>query len=83
MTKPKLGRPTKATRGAKEANERTIVWSDLETAADLVVVSDDDDDDIEGRDLVKLSQVMPAGRSKRDLCPNCFQIPATNGVCGC
>ena len=62
---------------------RVIKWKDLETAADLVVVSPEDDEDIEGRDLVPLSQVMPAGRSKRDLCPRCFQIPATNGVCGC
>lgn len=27
--------------------------------------------------------VMPRGKTVRDKCPACFQIPASNGVCGC
>lgn len=40
-------------------------------------------EDGEGRDFVPLSQVMPHGKSRADMCPDCFQIPSTNGVCGC
>lgn len=40
-------------------------------------------EEIEGRDFVPLSQVMPTGRTKRDMCPRCFQIPSSSGVCGC
>jgi len=32
---------------------------------------------------VGLAQVMPLRRSRADMCPNCFQIPASNGTCGC
>jgi hypothetical protein len=28
-------------------------------------------------------KVMPRGKSARDRCDRCFQIPASNGVCGC
>ncbi len=31
----------------------------------------------------KLPPVMPRGKSKKDMCPRCFQIPASSGVCGC
>jgi hypothetical protein len=30
-----------------------------------------------------LAQVLPTGRTKADMCRICFQIPASNGVCGC
>lgn len=30
-----------------------------------------------------LDRVMPRGRTTRDRCGRCFQIPASNGVCGC
>lgn len=43
----------------------------------------DDAEDIDGRDWVPLAQVLPPGRSKADMCPKCFQIPASNGICGC
>lgn len=38
-----------------------------------------DEDD----DFVALSTVLPTGRSKADMCRQCFQIPSNNGVCGC
>ena len=28
-------------------------------------------------------KVMPYGKTKRDMCMKCFQIPANSGVCGC
>lgn len=31
----------------------------------------------------KKIQVMPRGRTVKDRCMKCFQIPASNGVCGC
>lgn len=33
--------------------------------------------------MVAQSQVMPRGRNAQDMCSKCFQIPASNGVCGC
>lgn len=27
--------------------------------------------------------VLPRGRTARDKCGKCFQVPASNGVCGC
>ena len=30
-----------------------------------------------------LARVMPRGKSVRDRCGTCFQIPSTTGVCGC
>lgn len=32
---------------------------------------------------VKVDQVMPRGKTARDRCDRCFQVPASNGVCGC
>ena len=43
----------------------------------------EDMDDAHGREFVALSQVMPSNRTKADMCQRCFQIPASNGVCGC
>jgi hypothetical protein len=37
----------------------------------------------DGYDFVPASQVMPYGKTKRDMCLTCFQIPAASGVCGC
>ena len=28
-------------------------------------------------------RVMPHGKTKRDMCLKCFQIPSSNGSCGC
>lgn len=42
-----------------------------------------DAEDIDGRDWVPLAQVLPTGKTKADMCPKCFQIPASNGICGC
>jgi hypothetical protein len=28
-------------------------------------------------------RVMPTGRKASDACQRCFQIPASNGTCGC
>jgi hypothetical protein len=42
-----------------------------------------DAEDINGTDWVPLNQVLPLGRTKADMCQRCFQIPASNGVCGC
>lgn len=30
-----------------------------------------------------IASVMPRGKTVRDKCPQCFQIPASNGMCGC
>lgn len=43
----------------------------------------EDAEDAEGRDFVPLAQVMPAGRTKADMCTKCFQIPSASGACGC
>lgn len=42
-----------------------------------------DAEDMDGREFVPLTQVMPYGKTKRDMCPDCFMIPAASGVCGC
>lgn len=42
-----------------------------------------DAEEIEGREFVPMAQVMPRGRSKADMCPRCFMIPAASGICGC
>lgn len=34
-------------------------------------------------DAAQKIEVMPRGKTARDRCGTCFQIPATNGVCGC
>lgn len=34
-------------------------------------------------DVVPADRVMPRGRVAGDRCSRCFQIPASNGVCGC
>jgi ribosomal protein S27E len=39
--------------------------------------------DPSGSDLIAREPVMPRGKVARDKCPHCFQIPASNGVCGC
>jgi hypothetical protein len=36
-----------------------------------------------GSESVDLSLVMPRGKSVRDRCDQCFQIPSTSGACGC
>lgn len=41
------------------------------------------DEEIDGRDFVPRSQVMPPNKTKADMCPSCFQIPAANGLCAC
>lgn len=43
----------------------------------------EDAEEIHGREWVPLDQVMPSNRTKADMCMKCFQIPASNGVCGC
>lgn len=50
--------------------------------ADLVVVQLRDTED-EANLTVDASQVMPRGRTVQDRCDRCFQIPASNGACGC
>lgn len=52
---------------------------------------DDEVVDPVGRDLDRQPReewdeepdVMPKGKTKADMCPHCFQIPASNGICGC
>jgi hypothetical protein len=34
-------------------------------------------------DMDRAERVMPRGKSVRDRCGTCWQIPAANGVCGC
>lgn len=41
------------------------------------------EDDAEGREFVPISQVLPNGKTKADMCRLCFQITASNGSCGC
>lgn len=50
--------------------------------ADLVVHERADDSSDEGL-TVDASQVMPRGRTARDACGRCWQVPANNGACGC
>lgn len=38
-----------------------------------------DDEDM----TVDVKSVMPHGRTARDACPTCWQIPASNDACGC
>lgn len=33
--------------------------------------------------LVRTIDVMPHGKTARDMCRTCFQVPAANGFCGC
>lgn len=34
-------------------------------------------------EVTPASKVMPRGKTAKDRCDTCFQVPATNGVCGC
>lgn len=53
--------------------------------ADLVVHQRRDDglavDDEDPSDVI--ARVLPRGRTARDACTACWQIPANNGTCGC
>lgn len=42
-------------------------------------------DDFTEQDDFRLNRrlVMPRGKSASDMCKKCFQIPSSNGVCGC
>jgi hypothetical protein len=48
---------------------------------DLVTVqhAEEPDEDL----TVDVAKVMPRGRTARDACPTCWQVPASNGTCGC
>lgn len=39
------------------------------------------DESLEAQEYVDLATVMPYGKTKKDMCERCFQIPASNGVC--
>ena len=41
------------------------------------------DETAAGREPKALEPVMPRGRSVADRCGVCFQIPSSNGLCGC
>jgi hypothetical protein len=49
---------------------------------DLVVLQRADDHGDEDA-TVDAAKVMPHGRTARDACQLCWQIPASNGTCGC
>ncbi len=51
--------------------------------ADLTVVQQRDTEDEPNVTYVDITTVMPRGRTARDACRTCFQVPANNGVCGC
>ena len=52
--------------------------------ADLVVVQRRDDSGEDDESPVEaIAKVMPRGRTARDMCGRCFQVPANNGTCGC
>lgn len=52
--------------------------------ADLVVVQVRDDSGEDDESPVEaIARVLPRGRTARDACPKCFQVPANNGTCGC
>lgn len=40
-------------------------------------------EDFDDQLSVPAPMVMPRRRTARDMCRTCFQIPASNGVCGC
>lgn len=33
--------------------------------------------------VTPVDKVMPRGKTAKDRCETCFQVPASNGVCGC
>ena len=41
------------------------------------------DEPREDRPAPKPDVVMPRGKSAADRCGRCFQVPSSNGVCGC
>lgn len=40
-------------------------------------------EDFDDQLSIPAPMVMPRRRTARDMCRSCFQIPASNGVCGC
>lgn len=50
--------------------------------ADLTVVQRRDTED-DADMTVDVAKVMPRGRTARDACGRCFQVPAANDTCGC
>jgi hypothetical protein len=38
---------------------------------------------INARQRVDHTEVMPRGKTARDVCTRCFMVPASNGICGC
>lgn len=50
--------------------------------ADLIVTQRRDTED-DADMTVDAAKVMPHGRTARDMCSQCFQIPAANSSCGC
>ena len=46
------------------------------------LLNESESDDLTDRST-KLPPVMPRGKSKKDMCSKCFQIPASSEVCGC
>lgn len=52
--------------------------------ADLVVTqrAEEDGGDDESP-VTAIARVMPRGRTVGDACPKCWQVPASNGTCGC
>jgi hypothetical protein len=40
-------------------------------------------DPILARTATAIDPVLPRGRKVSDRCGDCFQVPASNGVCGC
>lgn len=43
----------------------------------------DQDDAETASETTPAGQVMPRGKTARDACARCFQVPASNGACGC
>jgi hypothetical protein len=49
---------------------------------DLIVVQRRDSED-EPQMAVDVAQVLPRGKTAASACPTCWQVPASNGECGC
>lgn len=50
---------------------------------ELTVVQRRDETESSENPADTIARVMPRGRTARDMCSRCFQIPASNGTCGC
>jgi hypothetical protein len=64
-----------------EIDAGDLVFYDGDTLVGDACCAGADDLSVEAKSTI--AQVMPRGKTAKDKCPRCFQIPASNGACGC